>query len=954
VCRRPGAAYDGGVAAAESSAAPVGRAGERAALREPVAALAAGRGGVAWIEGEPGIGKSTLIATALADARARGCRVYRAVGDALGQRLPLHPLTEALGRELAGDVAALLDAGDARGQVDESGAVPAAVERLLTVVDRLCAAAPVVLAFDDLQWADEASILAWHRLSLAVDQIPLLLLSACRPVPVRPAVAGLRRSVVDHGGLVLALGPLGDAEVTRLLGQLAGGTPGPRLRRTVARAGGNPLYTRELVDALRREGRIQVESGRAELVGTGSGAPSALAAAIRDRLNFLSRDATAVLRVAALLGPNFSVFDLATATSRPASTLLPVLDEALAAGVLAEAGNRLEFRHGLIRQALYEATPATDRAALHRQVARAVADAGLPLDQVAAHLLAIAPEGLDRWALAWLGEHATKLAHRAPDLAADLLGAVVGPGLTGPGEARRRAGLLHGLAQSLDVLNRLDEAVAAATRALADAADPEQAAEIVWTLSGILTAAGRYGETLPVIDEALARPGMPVRWQARLRATRAKVLAGTGRNAEAETEALAAIDEGERLDDPLAVGYARQVVYLVSGIEPGLVQVEQALKTIGQDPATVGLRIKLLSNRADALEELGHLDAAGVAMHEAMVLAEKVGTWRLPMVRVQLGLHYLQTGSWDDAWAELEPATGKFGLFERLTRLGCLAYITAHRDERAACARLLHQTKDLPELSGYQRGNAAYLDMARAVQAEQRGGPAAAVAALAGTTAIEDEADLFNRCLWLPDLVRLALTVGDTGLARAAVVTADADAKVQPLPRRLAAARRARAVLDGDAATLLDLADQYRHSRSPLAAGQSAEEAAVLLARAGDRPGARGAAGVAVAAYREVGADWDIRRADARLRQYGVRRGPQARHRRPATGWGALTPTEARIAALVGQGRSNPDIAADLLLSRRTVQTHVSGILAKLGYASRVEIVRAAARRGPGGAAVAP
>ena len=930
---------------------PVGRDGELAALRAPLAALAAGRGGAAWIEGEPGIGKSTLVAAVLTEAAARGCRVHRAVGDALGQRRPLRALTEALGTELAGDIVALLDSGDARGQVDESGAVPAAVERLLTVVDRLCATAPVVLAFDDLQWADEASILAWHRLSRAVDQIPLLLLSACRPVPVRPAVEGLRRGVVDHGGLVVALGPLGDAEVARLLGRLAGGTPGPRLRSAVAHAGGNPLYARELVDALRREGRILVESGRAELVGTASHEPSALATAIRDRLNFLSRDATTVLRVAALLGPNFSVFDLATATSRAASTLLPVLDEALAAGVLAEAGNRLEFRHGLIRQALYEATPPAARAALHRQVARALADAGLPLDQVAAHLLSVAPERLDRWALHWLAEHATKLAHRAPDLAAELLGAV------GPAEldARRRAQVLHGLAQSLDVLNRLDEARAAAVRALAEAADPAQAAEIGWSLAAILYVAGRYADSLLVIDEALARPGMPARWCARLRAARAKVLAGTGHNAAAEAAALDAIDEGERVDDPLAVGYAHQVLYLVTGIEAGLVHVEHALKSIGQDPETIGLRVNLLSNRADALEELGHLDAAGAAMHEALVLAEKVGTWRLPMVRVQLGLHYLQTGRWDDARAELEPTTGKFGLFERLTRLGCLAYIAAHRDERAAGTKLLRAAEDLPELAGYMRGNGGHLEMARAVHAEQRGGPAAAVTVLAGTIAPEDESDLFSRCLWLPDLVRLALAVGDLDLARATVGTADGDAKVQPLPRRLLAARQARAVLDGDAATLLDLADQYRHSRAPLAAGQSAEEAAVLLARAGDRPGARGAATVAVAAYREVGADWDIRRTDARLRQYGVRRGPGTRHRRPATGWAALTPTEERIAALVGQGRSNPDIAAELLLSRRTVQTHVSSVLTKLGFTSRVEIVRAAARRvRPGGPAVAP
>jgi DNA-binding NarL/FixJ family response regulator len=109
--------------------------------------------------------------------------------------------------------------------------------------------------------------------------------------------------------------------------------------------------------------------------------------------------------------------------------------------------------------------------------------------------------------------------------------------------------------------------------------------------------------------------------------------------------------------------------------------------------------------------------------------------------------------------------------------------------------------------------------------------------------------------------------------------------------------------------------------------------------------GARTALTDAVAAYRELSADWDIRRADARLRQLGVRRGPRSVRRRPTTGWAALTPTEERVASLVAEGRSNPDIAAELLLSRRTVQTHVSNILTKLGYSSRIEIAREADRQ---------
>jgi DNA-binding NarL/FixJ family response regulator len=132
---------------------------------------------------------------------------------------------------------------------------------------------------------------------------------------------------------------------------------------------------------------------------------------------------------------------------------------------------------------------------------------------------------------------------------------------------------------------------------------------------------------------------------------------------------------------------------------------------------------------------------------------------------------------------------------------------------------------------------------------------------------------------------------------------------------------------------------------NPLGVGQCYEEAALLLTRADNPVEARSALTRAAAVYADLGARWDVRRADARLRRFGVRRGPNSARRRPITGWDALTPTEARVATLVAEGRSNPDIAAGLLLSRRTVQTHVSHILTKLGYTSRIEIAREVDRR---------
>jgi DNA-binding CsgD family transcriptional regulator len=99
--------------------------------------------------------------------------------------------------------------------------------------------------------------------------------------------------------------------------------------------------------------------------------------------------------------------------------------------------------------------------------------------------------------------------------------------------------------------------------------------------------------------------------------------------------------------------------------------------------------------------------------------------------------------------------------------------------------------------------------------------------------------------------------------------------------------------------------------------------------------------------YDGLQAAWDIRRADSRVRPFGIRRGVRGRRGpRTTSGWDALTPTEVRIAAMVAGGAATPEIARGMFLSRRTVQTHVSHILAKLGAKDRVDIVREALRQG--------
>ncbi|MER7187285.1 helix-turn-helix transcriptional regulator, partial [Streptomyces hyaluromycini] len=163
----------------------------------------------------------------------------------------------------------------------------------------------------------------------------------------------------------------------------------------------------------------------------------------------------------------------------------------------------------------------------------------------------------------------------------------------------------------------------------------------------------------------------------------------------------------------------------------------------------------------------------------------------------------------------------------------------------------------------------------------------------------------------------------------------------------LAAADWCSGLLDQDPARLLAAVGYHRVADRQPDLGNALEDLALVQAASGDLDAARASFGEALAVCAELGADWDARRAAARLRPWGVRAGSRAPHVRPSFGWEALTATERRVADLVAEGLSNPDIATRLLLSRRTVETHVSHILTKLQVRSRREVA-AAADTGPG------
>jgi DNA-binding CsgD family transcriptional regulator/tetratricopeptide (TPR) repeat protein len=925
----------------------IGRRRHLDRTRDWIASLAAGRGRAVLVEGEPGIGKSSLMRAAADDGKTAGCQVFWASCDELSQAFPLLPLLDALDSAPldsgSAQIAELLRADSSPGNgVDQ---VAAATERLLSLVDELCTGAPVLLVVDDLQWADPATVQTLGRLVRTVHQLPLLVAGVMRPVPFRDDLKALSRLVKPADRL--RLHSLSDAEVARLVETAAGGRPGPRLLRLAAGAAGNPLYVTELVDALARGGALTIADGLVEATGTRT--PGSLSAAIADRVEFLSAPGRGLLRAAALLGVDFSVSELAMVSGQSVGELMPVLDEAILAGVLRENDFALAFRHPLIRAALYEEMPAAVRAAWHRDAARALARGGAPAERVARQLLPAfqgdASAGVaDEWMVQWLVDTGQRLVARAPDAAIPLLRRAVAaiPAGVAPHDL-----LACRLADALYKSGDPAGAAEVATGALEYVTRPDHTVDLHWTLTQCRTVQGRAEEALTALERALESPLAGTRH--RLLVLKARTLLMLGRVDTAGQVADAALRGATEAGDRWAIGWALGTLVVVYGMrgEPAqaLPLFERALGVAETEPGLADLRLSLQLNQASALANLDRYDVAIPAAAQARQMADEVGNLvRLAQAQSVLGELLFETGRWDDALAEVDVLSKvpKAPSTECL-ELGIAAKIRLHRADPAAARHLAEAEQHAARLGGLV---ICTLALARSLELEQAGSAKAALTVLMDglldTEEMEESAGL------LAEATRLAMEVGDEPTAATLVERAESMAGDSDVPHQLAIAPHCRGLLDRDPELLLAAAEHYAAAGRPLPRAQALEAAGAALAERGDQGGARTHFTSAYAIYTELGAEWDLARTQAKFRSYGIRRGPHARHRRADSGWDSLTPTEMKVAGLVAEGMSNPQIAAHLFLSRRTVQTHVSHILAKLQLHSRTEIAREASLRGAG------
>ena len=927
-----------------------GRAAEIAVLGEALDRVASGRPAVVLIEGEAGIGKTRLLDAALADARGRGMQVAAGRAGELERTRPFGLVAGAFGcvrsstdpRRAA--IAALLAAGGDRERdpitvTSDPGLRFRAVDALTDLAEELALSGPLVIGADDLQWADPSSLLTLAALSRRLAYLPAALIGCLRPSPRGPDLDRLAGALTAAGARHLILRGLAEEAVTDLVAEAVAAVPGPGLLAWISGAAGNPLFVTELLAALAQEDAITTSGGRAEAAAMAL--PPSLRLTILRRISFLPGDTLQALRAASILGTSFTLTDLATVAGRSALELSVALAEAVRARVLEDDGDRLRFRHDLIRDAIYEDLPLSVRRALHREAGQRLAHVHAPALLVAEHL-ARGARTADAEAIGWLTKAAREAAPTSPDVAADLLERAIG--LLGPADPGRDR-LLAEQASSLMWAGRITAAKTICRAVLERGRDPGAEGPARLCLGYALVAQSRQREALPELERAAGSPGLTGAGRTSARAwagyARLSLVDLDGASATA-AEALSATPA-----DPLATSVAMATRALACvhrrQLTGALEIIDEAVRLADQSPGRQGHRFPIHVTRGFILTELDRLDEARSTLDTDRRIGEELGTgWHLPSYQMSSAATRFLAGDWDDAVAEVEASRDlahETGESPSLILGHCvLSLICVHRND-------LSRAEEAARAAMGQAGEPGprYLGLwpmwAHACLLEAGGRVAEAFALLDecwdrfAQLGLTLESRVFG-----VDLVRLALASGERERARNVAAAMTEIAEQQEVPSLTGAALHCHGLAGDDAGILHAAADAYAQGSRPLELARACEDAGAAFALHGDAGQARPLLEQATGIYERLGADRDLGRAEAALRAAGIRRGRRGTRGRPQIGWDSLTPTEHTVADLVAGGLSNPRIGDRLFISRRTVQTHLAHVFAKLDITSRAQL----------------
>jgi DNA-binding CsgD family transcriptional regulator len=897
--------------------------------------------GVLLLEGEAGIGKTTLLRAGMAAASQSRFRVlsarpveaesslsFAALGDLLEERL--RDVFGALPgpQQRALEVALLVS--EPEGPPPDRRAVGIGV---LSALRALAAAGPLLLAIDDLQWLDRASATVLQFALRRLGDEPIGLLAASRGGRGRTPLEPER--IFSEGRLRrVRVGPLSLGALHRLLRDRLDTTfPRPTLRRIHDTSGGNPFFALELARALERHGR-PLDAGERLPV------PDDVHELAHGRLAALPTETTVALRAAAALSqPTLALVSAAARGDRS------VLQPAIEAQVVELEGDRVRFTHPLLASAAYGGT------AGHRELHGRLAEIVVDPEERARHL-ALAAAGPDPSVAAALEEAARGAAARgAPGVAAELTeqaarltpsdraedarrrGADAAYYHFESGDSRRARGMLERLVVELPagperagVLVRL-----AFTRAYDD--DVHAASEL----------------NLQALDEARDDS-----------LTRAKALTGLAATlfrrreqlSEAVEYARAAVELADVLGDPALVGDAVGVQLMAEAAlgRPEAGATRARLLQLQPPNEHVRLQAEPAWHAAIVRMWWEDLDSARRAFAELVERGRESGDESfLPYVYVLAAQNECLRGDFEraashaDAGQEIAEQVGQETLFGYA--LAVRALVDAHRgradearEEGERALELARRTRSTPTLH-FATSALGLLELSLAR-------PAAAAERLAPLIEFAREQEMGEPALtrFTLDYVQALIEVGR--LEEAAEVSHRYESHAARLGRRgaLASAWRCRGLL---AAARGDLDEALETFERALAEHDSVampfERARTLLAhgsvqrRARQRRAARESLQGARAMFEELGAALFAEKAGAELARIGGR----------AAGPGHLTPAEQRIAELVGQGRSNKEVAAELVVTVRTVESNLTRIYRKLGVRSRAELAHRLSARDP-------
>jgi DNA-binding CsgD family transcriptional regulator len=906
----------------------VGRHDELEALR---AFLASPRKepGALVLEGDAGIGKSTLWRAAVGDATSQGVRVlssrpaeaerglpFAGLGDlfepVLDDVLPSLPRP----RRTALGIALLLE--DGAGPLDPR-ALGVAVRNALEV---LAEDGPLVVAVDDVQWLDPSSAaglaFALRRLHAGVAVLLARRVGeGLDPSPVEDALGG---DLAQH----LRLGPLSVGAIQLLLrNQLDRVFPRPTLLRIHEASGGNPFYALELARTLGPNvdptQPLPVPETLDELVGARL---AGLPGATRDALVLGSALGTVPVKLLQAAG----VADDA-------------LEPAVAARVIELQDGAVRFTHPLLSSVLYQGLSGAERRRAHRVLADVVVD---PLEQ--ARHRALATEEPDPEVAAALDEAAALAKARgASAVAAELAEhALRLTRVDAPADEHRRsiaAGRAHLAAGEVDRARTLGRAL--------DALDPEGDRRVDALVFLSEAELGHLRARIALRREALqAASGRPELQQLLHQKLAIEVRFFEGRSA-AEVHARSALDLAESLGDDALRAAALAVFALLRfiGGEPearGLSEEARALASVTGDEQRLDAgfclaHILVWSGELEAAREL--LEELDRSLGERDERVSAQASWFLSLVELGAGRIDL-AGYHAERAKELGALYGR-GENEDPHSYLPVALVAAQRGDLAGARDLAGLGQALAERQG------ALLPGLLAVPGLAdlwAGEPAAAVRHFDLADRTADRAGWQEPGLrwWRADHVEALVELGRLDDAVSLVGPWEEAASRVRRPWVLAQAKRCRglvAAAEGDvddAQTLLDeavrahelLGDRLGHARALLALG-------IVARRARQKRASREAIEQALAIFDECGAEGWADRARAELGRISGR-----------TREDGLTPAEQRVAALVAEGRTNREVAAALVLGERTVETHLTHIYAKLGVRSRTELARSFESRG--------